>query len=113
MDWLYPRRASIEKELAARHLHEGDSAFYDLSSSYLEGENCKLAKHGYSRDKKRGKVQLNYGLLADREGRPISVEVYPGNVSDAATFCPMVERVMRQYGLKKVVLVGDRGMLGS
>jgi transposase len=114
MDWVYDkRRAAIERMLAARHLHEGDLALYDLSSSCLEGSRRKLGMHGCSRDRKRGKLQINFGMLADRRGRPIGVEACPGNQSDATTFCPMVERVRRQYGLKIVVMVGDRGMLGS
>jgi hypothetical protein len=113
MDWLYSRQASIEKALALRHLNEGDLALYDLSSSYLKGEKCNLGKYGYSRDKKRGKTQINYGLLTDRIGRPVGIEVYPGNISDATTFCPMVERIRKEYKLEKIVLVGDRGMLGT
>jgi hypothetical protein len=113
MDWLGPRQAAIETALATRHLEAGGTAMYDLSSSYMEGEACPLARHGYSRDKKRGKVQINFGLLADRKGRPLSLEVYPGNRTDSTTFYPMVERVRRQYKLEKIVMVGDRGILGT
>jgi transposase len=113
MDWLYPRQAGIEKVLAKRHLEEGGSAMYDLSSTYLEGGACELAEYGYSRDKKRGKVQINFGLLADREGRPVSIEVYPGNRTDSATFCPVVEKIRNEFNLEKILIVGDRGMIGT
>jgi transposase len=113
MDWLFERKEAIEKRLVARHLHEGDSALYDLSSSYMEGSACPLANFGYSRDRKRGKVQINYGLLTDVEGRPLSVEVYPGNKSDSMTFAPMVEKIKYKYNLNKIIMVGDRSMLGT
>jgi transposase len=113
MDWLHPRQENIEKSLSKRHLHTGDSVFYDLSSSYMEGKCCPLAKYGYSRDKKRGKLQINYGLLADRRGCPIRIELFPGNASDASTFTPMAEKARREFGLSKIIFVGDRGMLGT
>jgi transposase len=113
MDWLLPRQGAIETKLAARHLEEGGSAMYDLSSTYLEGDSCELAAYGYSRDKKRGKVQINFGLLADRDGRPISIEVYPGNKTDSTTFIPKVEQIKDQFNINKIVVVGDRGMMGT
>jgi len=113
MDWLLERQARIEAELAKRHLRKGDAVFYDLSSSYYEGAQCPLAEYGYSRDKKRGKRQVNYGLVADKDGRPISINAWPGNISDASTFMPTVEKIRDDFGVSEVVLVGDRGMLSS
>jgi transposase len=110
---LLERQATIEKKLAARHLAEGALALYDLSSSYFEGRCCPLAKLGYSRDGKRGKLQVNYGLLTDRRGCPVAVSVYEGNVADAATLAPQVLRLKQDFGLDQVVLVGDRGMIGQ
>jgi hypothetical protein len=113
MDWLLERQAVIEKKLAARHLEEGALALYDLSSSYFEGTQCPLAKIGYSRDGKRNKPQVSYGLLTDRRGCPVAISVYPGNVSDAKTFLPQVDTLREAFGLNEVVLVGDRGMIGQ
>jgi transposase len=113
LDWLLERQEQIESRLVTRHLHSGDSAFYDLSSSYYEGERCPLAQYGYNRDKKRGKRQINYGLLCDREGRPLSIGVWPGNTSDPKTFIPTTQKLKHEYGLSQVVMVGDRGMLTS
>lgn len=113
MDWLLARQGGIEKKLAARHLGEGALALYDLSSSYFEGTHCPLAKLGYNRDGKRGKLQVNYGLLTDRRGCPVAVSVYEGNVADAATLTPQVLRLKHEFGLEHVVLVGDRGMIGQ
>jgi transposase len=113
MDWLLPRQNEIEEKLAARHLSEGGAAFYDLSSSYMEGMHCSLAKFGYSRDRKRGKLQITYGLLADDRGCPIKIEIFPGNTADSTTFIPMVEKVRNNFKLKRVVVVGDRGMISS
>jgi transposase len=113
MDWLQPRQNNIEIALSNRHFFIGDTIFYDLSSSYMEGKCCSLANYGYSRDKKRGKLQINYGLMADSQGRPIRIELFPGDASDASTFASMVENVRREFGLSKIILVGDRGMLGT
>jgi len=113
MDWLYERQDTIEKKLAKRHLRPGDHVLYDLSSSYFEGKQCPLGKRGYSRDQKKGKLQVNYGLLTDARGCPISLSVFPGNTSDATTFLPQVERVQNDFGLESVVLVGDRGMISE
>ena len=119
MDWLLARQAGIEKKLAARHLSEAEVALgqslalYDLSSSYFEGCCCPLAKLGYSRDGKRGKLQVNYGLLTDRRGCPVAVSVYEGNVSDPQTLLPQVLRLKRDFGIEQVVLVGDRGMISQ
>lgn len=111
MDWLLGRQDTIQKKLAARHLKSGSLVLYDLSSSYFEGTTCPLAKLGYNRDGKKGKLQVNYGLLTDRRGCPVAVSVYEGNTADASTLLPEVERLRNGFGLKTVVLVGDRGMI--
>ncbi len=111
MDWLLERQPVIEKKLAARHLEEGCLALYDLSSSYFEGSHCPLGKIGYSRDGKKNKLQVNYGLMTTREGCPISISVYEGNTSDTTTLMPQVTKLKESFGLERVVLVGDRGMI--
>lgn len=113
MDWLVPRQSRIEQGLARRHLREGGLVLYDLSSSYVEGTHCPLAAFGHNRDGKSGKKQINYGLLLDAEGRPISVQVYAGNVGDPATVADQCEKLQKTYRLSHVVLAGDRGMLTS
>jgi transposase len=111
MDWLLERQKPIEKKLAARHLSEGALALYDLSSSYFEGNSCPLAKIGYSRDGKRNTPQVNYGLLTTRAGCPVAISVYAGNTGDAKTLMPQVDQLRQQFGLERLVLVGDRGMI--
>ncbi len=111
MDWLLARQSRIEKKLAARHLGEGSQVFYDVSSSYYEGHTCVLVCFGHSRDGKRGKPVLVYGVLTDRQGRPTAVEVYPGNTGDPSTVSDQVDKLQRRFGLERVILVGDRGML--
>jgi transposase len=113
MDWLLARQASIQKKLAARHLKSGGQVLYDLSSSYFEGTHCPLARLGYSRDGKKGLLQINYGLMTDGRGCPVAVTVHEGNVSDSKTFLPEVERLRKEFGIEEVVLVGDRGMIGK
>ena len=113
MDWLYERQDAIEKRLAARHLQEGGRVLYDLSSSYFEGEKCPLAARGYSRDQKKGKLQVNYGLLTDDRGCPVSISAFSGNTTDPKTLMPQVERLRDAFNLKSVVLVGDRGMISQ
>ena len=113
MDWLYERQGQIEKRLADRHLQEGGRVLYDLSSSYFEGTQCPLAELGYSRDQKKGKLQVNYGLLTDDRGCPVSISAFPGNTSDPTTLLPQVERLQGAFNLKSVVLVGDRGMISQ
>jgi len=113
MDWLYERQDAIEKRLAARHLQDGGRVLYDLSSSYFEGEKCPLAALGYSRDKKKGKLQVNYGLLTDDRGCPVSISAFSGNTTDPKTLMPQVERLQGAFNLKSVVLVGDRGMISQ
>jgi len=111
MDWLFDRQDAIEKKLAARHLRQHGLVLYDLSSSYFEGHQCPLAKLGYNRDGKKGKLQVNYGLLTDERGCPIAVQVYEGNASDSTTLLDQVERVRSDFGIDGFVIVGDRGMI--
>ncbi|RPI12718.1 MAG: IS1634 family transposase [Acidobacteriales bacterium] len=113
MDWLLRRQKAIEQKLAARHLTEGGLVLYDISSSYFEGKKCPLAKLGYSRDGKRDKLQVNYGLVTDRRGCPVAVSVFDGNVSDSKTLLPQVERLREDFGIRDVVVVGDRGMIAQ
>ncbi|HSS92079.1 MAG TPA: IS1634 family transposase [Streptosporangiaceae bacterium] len=113
MDWLQQRRDDIEKQLAVRHLAEGGIAMFDLSSSWVEGQHCELAAYGYSRDGKRGKAQIEYGLLTDKEGRPVAVRVFPGNTADPKAFPAAVDAVRGTFALQKVIMVGDRGMITS
>ena len=113
MDWLLAGQDRIQKKLAARHLAEDALVLYDLSSSYFEGSHCPLAKLGYSRDGKRGTLQVNYGLLTDDGGCPVAVSVHPGNTSDATTFMPQVTRLREQFGVRRMVMVGDRGMISQ
>jgi transposase len=113
MDWLLERQDKIEKKLAARHLKEGGLVLYDLTSSYLEGTKCKLGKFGHNRDGVKGKLQVNYGLLTDERGCPVSVSVFEGNVGDPKTLLPAVAKVRERFGISEVVLVGDRGMISQ
>jgi hypothetical protein len=113
MDWLLKRQPQIERRLAGRHLQRGGLVLYDLTSSYFEGTTCPLAKRGHNRDGKRDKLQVNYGLVTDGRGCPVAVSVFDGNVSDARTLQPQVERVREDFGIREVVLVGDRGMIGQ
>jgi hypothetical protein len=112
MDWLLQRQDAIQKKLAARHLSEGALVLYDLSSSYFEGTTCPLAQLGYSRDGRKGTLQVNYGLLTDARGCPVAVSVHEGNVADSATFMPEVQRLRSEFGIEQMVMVGDRGMMG-
>jgi len=111
LDWLLQRQGPIEQALARRHLAEGGYAFYDLSNSYYEGRRCPLARLGYGRDGKAGRPVIAYGVLADQGGRPVGVEVYAGNAGDPATVADQVGKLREHFHLKRVVLVGDRGML--
>jgi len=113
MDWLLGRQDRIQKRLAARHLSAGGLVLYDLSSSYFEGSTCPLAKLGYSRDGKRGLLQVNYGLLTDARGCPVAVSVHEGNVADSETLLPQVQRLRQEFGVAQLVMVGDRGLIGS
>ena len=117
MDWLAGRQDAIEAGLAARHLGpEPDPsrmALFDLSSSWVEGTHCPLAARGYSRDGKKGRLQIEYGLLTDPEGRPVAVRVFPGNTGDPAAFTQIVQVVREKFALARMVMVGDRGMITS
>ena len=113
MDWLLARQDTIQKKLAARHLSAGGLVLYDLSSSYFEGTHCPLAKLGYNRDGKRGLLQVNYGLLTDARGCPVAVSVHEGNTIDSTTLLPAVRRVQKDFGIERLVMVGDRGMISS
>jgi len=113
MDWLIDRQGAIEKRLAKRHLKDGGLVLFDLTSSYFEGTTCPLARIGYSRDGKRGTLQVNYGLLTDDRGCPVSVSVFEGNVADPKTLLPQVEKTRTSFGIDQLVMVGDRGMISS
>jgi len=111
MDWLLKRQQPIEAKLAARHLTRDGLALYDLSSSYFEGVTCPLASFGHNRDGKTGKLQVNYGLLTDGRGIPCAISVYEGKTGDPKTLMPQVERLRESFGIERIVLVGDRGMI--
>lgn len=111
MDWLLERQEQIEGRLAKRYLKAGEAVLYDLSSTYVEGEHCPLAKRGYSRDGKPGKLQVEFGLLTNAEGAPIAIEAYAGNTGDPSTFMGQVEKVKERFRVAEVVWVADRGML--
>ena len=111
MDWLLDRQDRIERTLARRHLVEGSFMLYDLSSSYVEGRCCELAALGHSRDGKPGKLQVNWGLICSPEGRPISVQVHPGNTADPTTVPGVLDTVREKFGIDRVILVGDRAMI--
>lgn len=113
LDWLAGQQQRIENGLARRHLKDGTLVLYDVSSSYLEGRKCPLAQHGYSRDHRPDRLQIVYGLLCTREGLPVAVEVFDGNTADPATLTSQVAKLKQRFGLERVVLVGDRGMLTS
>ena len=111
MDWLLARQSRIEDRLARRHLSDGELVLYDVSSSYFEGRCCELAKLGYSRDQKRGSRQIIYGLLCDKPGRPVAVEVFSGELHDDKTLPSQIEKLKARFGLSKIVVVSDRGMV--
>jgi transposase len=111
MDWLLERQPAIEKKLAKRHLSDGALVLYDVTSSYYEGKTCPLARFGHDRDGKTGLPIIVYGALTDADGRPVAVQVYPGNTGDPKTVPDRVEALTKRFGLSRVVLVGDRGML--
>lgn len=111
MDWLLARQQRIEKSLAAKHLQNGALVLYDVSSTYFEGTHCPLAKHGYSRDGKHDKLQIVFGLLCNADGCPVAVEVFDGNTADPSTLAAQIEKLRNRFGLERVVLVGDRGMI--
>jgi hypothetical protein len=111
MDWLLERQSAVEDRLARRHLADGEMVLYDVSSSYFEGRTCPLAKLGYSRDGKRGLPQIIYGLLCDRDGRPVAVEVFTGELHDDKTLPAQITKLKDRFGLSRIVVVADRGMV--
>lgn len=113
MDWLLERQPKIEASLAKQHLQDRDFVLYDLTSTYLEGRCCPLASIGYSRDGKKNRLQIVFGLLTDTEGRPIAVEVFSGNTADPSTVASRVELLTDRFSLRDIVVVGDRGMITS
>ena len=113
LDWLGEQQDRMERSLARRHLNNGALVLYDISSSYVEGRCCELARHGYSRDRRPDRLQIVYGLLCDRDGRPIAVEVFEGDVGDPSTLSAQISKLKQRFGLKHVILVGDRGMITS
>ena len=111
LDWLVGQQERIERALARRHLEHGTLVLYDVTSTYFEGSACTLAKRGYSRDGKRHKLQIVFGLMCTAEGCPVAVEVFEGNVGDPSTLAGQISKVKQRFGLKHVVLIGDRGMI--
>jgi hypothetical protein len=111
LDWLAERQSAIETALAKRHLRNGTLVLYDLSSSYMEGTHCELAHRGYSRDGRKGTLQIVYGLLCAPDGCPVAIEVFDGNTGDPATLASQIVKLKQRFGLEHVVLVGDRGMI--
>jgi len=113
MDWLLDRQERIEAALAKRHLSNDALVLYDLSSSYFEGTSCPLGALGYNRDGKKGKLQVNYGLLSDARGCPVAVSVFKGNTVDTQTLLPQVQRIQAEFGMARLAIVGDRGMISQ
>ena len=113
LDWLGARQDAIETALARRHLKDGALVLYDVSSSWVEGRCCELARFGYSRDRKRGKLQIVDGLLCAADGCPVAVEVFDGNTADPTTLATQIDKLKARFGLSRVVLVGDRGLITS
>jgi transposase len=111
LDWLAERQPAIEAALARRHLKDRTLVLYDVSSSYLEGRCCELASFGHNRDGKKDKLQIVYGLLCAADGCPVAIEVFDGATADPKTLVPQIEKLKQRFGLKRVVLVGDRGMI--
>lgn len=111
MDWLLERKQRIENKLAKRHLSEGCTVLYDVSSSYYWGRTCPLARFGHDRDGRKGLPIIVYGVLTDADGRPVAIEIYPGNTGDPTTVADQVDKLRKKFGLSRVVVVGDRGML--
>jgi len=110
LDWLLDRQEQIERRLARRHLGEGSHVLYDVSSSYFEGRTCPLLALGYSRDGRRGSLQIIYGLLLDHQGRPVAIEVFPGGLHDDKTLPAQIEKLRRRFGFTTLVVIVDRGM---
>jgi len=113
LDWLLARQSRIEDQLARRHLQEGSLVLYDLTSTYFEGRRCPLARYGHSRDERPGNLQIVFGLLTNQDGCPVAVEVFEGHTGDPKTVAAQIRKLRQRFGLKEVVLVGDRGLLTS
>ena len=113
MDWLLPRQPQIEQALAKKHLSEATLVLYDLTSVYFEGRCCPLAKLGHSRDEKNSKLQIVVGLLTNRDGCPTAIEVFEGNTGDPKTVAAQIAEIRERFGIQRVILVGDRGVLTS
>jgi hypothetical protein len=113
MDWLLSKQESIENNLAARHLASSTLVLYDVSSSYFEGKTCPLARYGYNRDGKRGKLQIVFGLMCDASGCPIALEVFEGNTADPTTLTNQITKLKERFGIAKIIWVGDRGIISS
>lgn len=113
LDWLFSSQERIEKKLAHKHLDQGTIVLYDISGSYYTGKESELVQYGYNRDSKKGHPQIVYGLLCNKQGCPVGIEVFPGNTADCATLSEQIEKVREQYGISQVVWVGDRGMITS
>ena len=111
IDWLRERQGAIEQALARKHLRDGTLVLYDVSSSYLEGRCCELARLGYNRDGKKGKLQIAYGLLCAADGCPVAIEVFEGDTGDPRTLAAQIDKVKKRFALERVALVGDRGMI--
>ena len=111
LDWLLERQVRIENGLARRHLADGMLVLYDVSSSYFEGRYCPLAQFGHTRDHRSDRLQIVYGLLCTREGLPIAIEVFEGNTADPTTLKSQVDKVKSRFGIERIVLIGDRGMI--
>jgi DDE family transposase len=111
LDWLGERQEAVEKALARKHLHDGTLVLYDVSSSYVEGRCCELARLGYNRDGKKGKLQIVYGLLCAADGCPVAIEVFEGDTGDPRTLAAQIDKVKKRFTLERVALVGDRGMI--
>ena len=113
LDWLSNRQPWIEQSLSRRHLHNTTLILYDVTSTYLEGQQCPLAAFGHNRDGKKGKKQMVFGLLCAADGCPVAVEVFPGNTADPTTLAAQVRKIRDRFGVRRVALVGDRGMITS
>ncbi len=113
LDWLFLQQPDIEQRLARQHLQEGSLVLYDVTSTYFEGDCCPLGQRGYSRDGKGDKLQIVFGLLCNRVGCPIAVEIFAGNTADPQTLRSQIEKVRQRFSLQRVIFVGDRGMLTS
>ena len=111
MDWLGERQQRIESKLAKKHLDNGSLVLYNVTSTYFEGRTCPLAKLGHNRDGKKGKLQIVFGLLCTKQGCPVAVEVFPGNTGDPSTLEAQIKKIRDRFGLERVILVGDRGVI--